>query len=63
LSSCSLAETLEGALRRAGFRGREIPELHDQLSAMVFALSRSSGGNAAFERGLDLLHTGLERPA
>lgn len=55
-----LDEALAAALRRAGFRGREIAELHDQLSAVVLALVRASGSPAAFERGLELVRAGLE---
>jgi AcrR family transcriptional regulator len=59
-ASHRLAAALADALRRAGFRGREITELHDQLSAVVLALVRSSRGNAAFERGLEFVRAGLE---
>lgn len=59
-ASHRLADALADALRRAGFRGREITELHDQLSAIVLGLVRSSKGKAAFERGLELVHAGLQ---
>jgi hypothetical protein len=51
-------------LRRAGFSAAETRELHDQLSNMVFALVapelKGKRNRAAFERGLQLLHAGLE---
>jgi AcrR family transcriptional regulator len=57
-------EALQGALRNAGFSEAETRELHDQLSNMVFALVapelRGKRNRAAFERGLELLHAGLE---
>ena len=61
-----LAGRLLGALRRAGFYEPEALELHEQLTQMVFGLilpelgrRRSRGRDAAFERGLELLHAGL----
>jgi AcrR family transcriptional regulator len=60
----ALDEALRGALRNAGFSEAETRELHDQLSNMVFALVapelRGRCNRAAFERGLELLHAGLE---
>jgi AcrR family transcriptional regulator len=60
----ALDEALRGALRNAGFSEAETRELHDQLSNMVFALVapelRGRRNRAAFERGLELLHAGLE---
>jgi AcrR family transcriptional regulator len=60
----ALDEALRGALRNAGFSEAETRELHDQLSNMVFALVapelHGKRNRAAFERGLELLHTGLE---
>jgi AcrR family transcriptional regulator len=60
----ALDEALQGALRNAGFSATEARELHDQLSNMVFALVapelRGKRNRAAFERGLELLHAGLE---
>lgn len=60
----ALDEALRGCLRRAGFSVSETRELHDQLSNMVFALVapelRGKRNRAAFERGLELLHAGLE---
>jgi AcrR family transcriptional regulator len=57
-------EALRGALRNAGFSDAEARELHDQLSNMVFALVAAElhgkRNGAAFERGLELLHAGLE---
>ena len=61
-------EALDAAMRdaflRAGFSPAEARELHDQLSNMVFALVipelRGTPNRAAFERGLELLHAGLE---
>ena len=61
-----LADRLLGALRRAGFYEPEALELHEQLTQMVFGLilpelgwRRSRARDAAFERGLELLHAGL----
>ncbi|MGZ4390032.1 MAG: TetR/AcrR family transcriptional regulator [Gaiellaceae bacterium] len=61
-----LADRLLDALRRAGFGEPETLELHEQLTQMVFGLilpelgrRRSRARDAAFERGLDLLHAGL----
>jgi AcrR family transcriptional regulator len=60
----ALDEAMQGALRRAGFSAAETRELHDQLSNMVFALVapelKGKRNRAAFERGLQLLHAGLE---
>jgi AcrR family transcriptional regulator len=60
----ALDVALQDALRRAGFSAAETRELHDQLSNMVFALVapelRGKRNRAAFERGLELLHAGLE---
>ena len=57
-------EALQGALSNAGFSEAETRELHDQLSNMVFALVapelHGKRNRAAFERGLELLHAGLE---
>jgi AcrR family transcriptional regulator len=57
-------EALQGALRAAGFSAADARELHDQLSNMVFALVapelNGKRNRPAFERGLELLHTGLE---
>lgn len=62
--SRALDERLRTALRSAGFSAAEARELHDQLSSMVFALVapevRGRRNRAAFERGLELLHAGLE---
>lgn len=67
--SVKLGEALLGALRRAGFPPAEAEELHGQLSEMVFALVRPEvhreptrrrpERDAAFERGIELLHAGL----
>jgi AcrR family transcriptional regulator len=67
--SVKLAELILGTLRRAGFRPAETEELHEQLGQMVFALivpdihadSKRVGParDAAFERGIKLLHAGL----
>jgi TetR/AcrR family transcriptional regulator, tetracycline repressor protein len=60
----AVAQALETNLRRAGFSRAEAAELHDQLSNLVFALVapelRSKRNRGAFERGLELLHAGLE---
>lgn len=60
----ALDEALRGALLSAGFSAREAGELHDQLSGMTFALVApeltGTPNRAAFERGLELLHDGLE---
>jgi len=68
-NSVRLGDALLGTLRRAGFYPAEAEELHDQLSNMVFALvapelhAGSRRGrrarDAAFERGIELLHAGL----
>jgi hypothetical protein len=59
-----LDEAMQRELRRAGFSAAEARELHDQLSNMVFALVapelRGKRNRAAFDRGLELLHAGLE---
>ena len=62
----NLADRLLGSLRRAGFYEPEALELHEQLTQMVFGLilpelgrRRSRARDAAFERGLELLHAGL----
>jgi AcrR family transcriptional regulator len=61
-----LVDRLLGALRRGGFYEPEALELHEQLTQMVFGLilpelgrRRSRARDAAFERGLELLHAGL----
>lgn len=55
--------TVRRALRDGGFTGRDLDELHDQLTNMVFALIAAEvqgrPSRAAFERGLELLHAGL----
>jgi AcrR family transcriptional regulator len=60
----ALAQALEANLRTAGFSKSEAAELHDQLSNLVFALVapelHGKRNRAAFERGLELLHAGLE---
>ncbi len=60
----ALDQLLRNSLRDAGFSAAEARELHDQLSNMVFALVapelRGRRNRAAFERGLELLHAGLQ---
>jgi AcrR family transcriptional regulator len=60
----ALDDALQGALRRAGFSGREVIELHHQLSNLVFALIAPEldgrTNRAAFDPGLDLLRAGLD---
>src|SRR5207248_10169944 len=60
----ALGSALTAALRAAGFSEREATELHDQLSNMLFALVtpelHGPRNRAAFERGLELLHDGLD---
>jgi AcrR family transcriptional regulator len=60
----ALDEALRGALFDAGFSAADVAELHDQLSGMTFALVApelaGKPDRAAFERGLELLHDGLE---
>lgn len=60
----ALARALEANLRAAGFSKPEAAELHDQLSNLVFALVapelHGKRNRAAFERGIELLHAGLE---
>jgi AcrR family transcriptional regulator len=59
-----LDDALQHELRRAGFTAAEARELHDQLSNIVFALVapelHGRRNRAAFDRGLELLHAGLE---
>jgi len=67
--SLRVGEALLGTLERAGFYQGEAEELHDQLSGMVFALIAPElhpgakrgrrARDAAFERGIELLHAGL----
>jgi AcrR family transcriptional regulator len=60
----ALGEALRDALRRAGFSARETNELHHQLANLLFALVapelHGKTNRAAFQRGLDMLHAGLE---
>ena len=60
----ALGEALQDALRRAGFSARETEELHHQLANLLFALVapelHGRTNRAAFQRGLDMLHAGLE---
>ena len=60
----AVAHVLERNLRSAGFSKAEAAELHDQLANLVFALVapelHGKRNRAAFERGLELLHAGLE---
>jgi AcrR family transcriptional regulator len=67
-NSVKLGEALLGTLHRAGFDQPEAEELHTQLSQMVFALvlpeihadsKPRPARDAAFERGIELLHAGL----
>jgi AcrR family transcriptional regulator len=62
--SLALDEAMRLALQRGGFSSAETRELHDQLSNMLFALIapelHGKRNRAAFERGLELLHAGLE---
>jgi hypothetical protein len=68
-NSLRLGDALLGTLRRAGFYPAEGEELHGQLSNMVFALVAPElhpgpqrgrrARDAAFERGIELLHAGL----
>jgi AcrR family transcriptional regulator len=66
--SVRLGGALLGTLRSAGFHPAEAEELHEQLTEMVFALvrpelhpepKRHPGRDAAFERGIELVHAGL----
>ncbi len=60
----ALDKALREAFLTAGFSPAEAAELHDQLSGMTFALVAPElagrPNRAAFERGLELLHDGLE---
>lgn len=60
----ALAQALQDALRRAGFSARETNELHHQLANLLFALVapelHGHTNRTAFQRGLDMLHAGLE---
>jgi AcrR family transcriptional regulator len=68
-SSLRLGDALLETLQRAGFYPAEAEELHDQLSGMFFALvvpelhpgpkRGRRARDAAFERGIELLHAGL----
>ncbi|HTO26197.1 MAG TPA: TetR family transcriptional regulator, partial [Gaiellaceae bacterium] len=68
-NSVRLGEALRGTLERAGFFPHEVDELHEQLTQMVFALvvpelhpgpkRGRRARDAAFERGIELLHAGL----
>jgi AcrR family transcriptional regulator len=68
-SSLRLGDALLGTLQRAGFYPAEAEELHEQLSGMAFALVAPElhpgpkrgrrARDAAFERGIELLHAGL----
>jgi len=63
-NGAALDAAMRNEFSRAGFSAAEADELHDQLSGMVFALVvpelRGNTSRAAFERGLELLHAGLE---
>lgn len=60
----ALDAAMRSAFVRAGFSEADARELHDQLSNMVFGLVapeiHGKRNRAAFERGLDLLHAGVE---
>lgn len=60
----ALDASMRDAFLRAGFSRSDARELHDQLSGMVFSLIvpelRGKPNRAAFERGLELLHAGLD---
>src|SRR5262245_19089142 len=60
----AVGDALIRTLRDAGFTRAEANELHEQLTGMVFALVapelHGRRNRAAFERGLELLHAGLE---
>lgn len=60
----ALDAAMRGAFLEAGFTPRDASELHDQFSNIVFALIvpelRRPPNRDAFERGLELLHAGLE---
>ncbi len=60
----ALDASLRGSFRKAGFSDEDADELHDQLSNLIFALVlpelRGQPNRAAFDRGLELLHAGLE---
>ena len=62
--SLALDQALRSTLLAAGFTRRETDELHDQLAGMVLALVtpelHGRARRASFERGLELLHAGLE---
>jgi AcrR family transcriptional regulator len=62
--SHAIDEAMRTALRSAGFSAAESRELHGQLSNMLFALIgpelHGKRNRAAFERGLELMHAGLE---
>lgn len=60
----ALGEALQDTLHRAGFSARETNELHHQLANLLFALVapelHAQTNRTAFQRGLDMLHAGLE---
>ncbi len=60
----ALDDELRSALRSGGFSAVESSELHEQLAGMVFALITpelvGKPNLAAFERGLEIVHDGLE---
>jgi AcrR family transcriptional regulator len=63
-SGHALDRAMHDAFLRAGFSAAEARELHDHVSNMAFALVtpelNRKPNRAAFERGLELLHAGLE---
>jgi AcrR family transcriptional regulator len=58
-----ISDAIATRMREAGIPNREIAELHEQLAAMVFALTTASRSNAAFERGLEIVGVGLHARA
>lgn len=62
--SLALDDAMRAALQRAGFSSADARELHNQLSNMFLALVapelHGRRNRSAFERGLELLHAGLE---
>jgi AcrR family transcriptional regulator len=60
----ALGDALQDTLHRVGFSARETAELHHQLANLLFALVapelHGRTNRAAFQRGLDMLLTGLE---
>jgi AcrR family transcriptional regulator len=58
-----ITKSIAACMEEGGIPRREVAELHEQLAALVFALTAISPSNAAFERGLELIGAGLRARA